>query len=278
VFGTARRESRRLASVAQLSERHPLSASREEKIRSLINLFGHRGSSEIVGGYSGIRWLGSSSRRLPVERLSAAGTVALETRTVTPDIPVPSSRFSRFNHPDQLIAIDYPENWSANPSGSAISFAPAGAIDRRSGAPQLLQGVIVNFYAPFENDVDRWNQSLERHYAPFTNRSRSRGFLEDATDDLVRHILRASPHLTAPIGSARPEAVDRSQGYSVRLSGRSPVTGEQERVTVYTWALPDDHVAYLACITPAKTAIVVERTCSRMIQSLDVNDAALHRN
>jgi hypothetical protein len=278
VFGAARRESRRLASVAKLSERHPLSASREERIRSLINLFGHRGASERIGGYSGIRWLGSSSRTLPVERRASAGNVAFEARTVAPDIAAPSSRFSRFNHPDQLVAIDHPDNWSAFPSGFAISFAPAGGmVDRKIGAPQLVQGVIVNFYAPFESEVDRWNHSLERHFAPFANRTRARGFLEDATDDLVRQILRVSPHLSAPIGSARPEAVDGSQGYSVRLSGRSPVTGEQERVTVYTWALPDDHVAYLACITPVKTATVVERTCSRMIQSLDVNDAALHR-
>jgi hypothetical protein len=56
------------------------------------------------------------------------------------------------------------------------------------------------------------------------------------------------------------------------------VTGEQERVTVYTRALPDDHVVYLACVTPFRAAVIVERTCARMIQSLRVNDAATHRH
>ncbi len=280
VFASARRESRRHATAARLASRHPLSADREDRIRSLINVFGHRGAHEIIGGYSSVRWVGGSVRRpIPATEVrSAAGSVALEPPPVMPEIPLPSSQLSRFNHPDALITIDYPSNWEAYPSGFAISFAPTTAmVERNPGAPRLLQGVIVNFYAPFENDVDRWNHSLVQHFAPFADRTRPRGFLEDATDDLVRQILGADPYLTAPTGSARSEVVDGARGYSVRLSGRSPMTGEQERVTVYTRALPDDHVVYLACVTPARVATIVERTCGRMIQSLRVNDAVMHR-
>jgi hypothetical protein len=214
-----------------------------------------------------------------LERVAAAGTVVLETPAIAPDIPAPSTRFNSFRHPDELIAIEHPDNWHAFPSGFAISFAPSsGMVERNRNSPQLVQGVIVNVYAPFENDVDRWNHSLDRHYAPFPDRTRRRGMLEDATDDLVRQILDASPYLTAPTGSARAEVVDGDRGYSVRLSGRSPLTGEQERVTIHTRALPDDHVVYLACITPTKTATIVEQACARMIQSLRVNDAAMHRH
>ena len=266
--------------IRDRSLRHPLSADREERIRSLVSVLGHRGASEVVGGYSAIRWLGqSSSRAMPVERKAAAGAVALEAPAVTPDIPDPSTRFNRFSHPDELIAIDHPDNWHAFPSGFAISFAPSsGMVERNRQAPQLVQGVIVNFYAPFENDVDRWNHSLARHYAPFADRTRPRGLLEDATDDLVRQILDASPYLSTPTGSARPEVVDGARGYSVRLGGRSPLTGEQERVTIHTRSLPDDHVVYVACVTPTRTATVVEQACSRMVQSLRVNDAATHRH
>ena len=207
IFAAARREARRHASVARLSTRHPLSADREERIRSLVSVLGHRGSSEVVGGYSSIRWLGqSSSRAMPVERVAATGTVALETPAIAPDISAPSTRFNRFTHPDELIAIDHPDNWQAFPSGFAISFAPSsGMVERDRLAPQLVQGVIVNFYAPFENDVDRWNRSLERHYAPFADRTRARGRLEDATDDLVRQILDAQPvpHRSHRLGASR---------------------------------------------------------------------------
>ena len=280
VFAAARRESRRSASAARLASRHPLSADREDRIRDLVNVFGHRGTLEIVGGYSSVRWVGGSQRHASAREMKAAGgNVALEPAPVAPEIPPPSAQFNRFNHPDALIAIDYPSNWEASTSGFAISFMPPnGVVERSGGAPQLLQGVIVNFYAPFENAVDRWNHSLEQHFAPFVDRTRPRGFLEDATDDLVRQIIAADPYLTAPTGSARPEAADGARGYSVRLSGRSPATGEPERVTVYTRALPDDHVAYMACVTPAKTATIVERTCARMVQSLRVNDAATHRH
>jgi hypothetical protein len=63
----------------------------------------------------------------------------------------------------------------------------------------------------------------------------------------------------------------------VRLRGQSPLTGEVERVTVYTRVLPDDHVVYIACVTPARYAVAMERTCSRAARSLRVNDAAAHR-
>jgi Zn-dependent protease with chaperone function len=280
VFAAARREARRHATVARLASRHPLSADREDRIRSLVNVLGHGGAHEIVGGYSSVRWMGGSSRRSILPELkTSAGSVALEPPPVMPDLPLPSPQFSRFNNPEALVAIDFPENWKAYSSGVAISFAPvAGIVERNREGPRLLQGVIVNLYAPFENDVDRWNHSLVQHFAPFVDRTRPRGFLEDATDDLVRQILGADPYLTAANGSARPEVVDGARGYSVRLSGRSPVTGEQERVTVYTRALPDDHVIYMACVTPARTASTIERACARMIQSLRVNDATPHRH
>lgn len=156
-----------------------------------------------------------------------------------------------------------------------MSFAPdGGVLEREDGAPTLLQGLIVNHYAPFEDVVERWNNSLSRHYAPFEDRTRPRGALEDATDDLIRQILSVNTWLTASTGSARPEVVDGVRGYSVRLTGRSPVTGQPERVTVYTRVLPDDHVIYMACVAPGKRASSVEKACARMVQSMRVNEAA----
>jgi hypothetical protein len=160
-----------------------------------------------------------------------------------------------------------------------MSFVPSGGVvETEDGAPSLLQGMVVNHYQPFEGDVERWNRSLERNYAPFEDRSRPRGILEDATDDLVRQIIDANSWLKAPAGSARSQQVDGMRGYSVRLRGRSPVTGEMERVTVYTRALPDDHVVYLACVAGGRAASSVERACTRMLQSLRIDDSSLHRS
>jgi acyl-coenzyme A synthetase/AMP-(fatty) acid ligase len=51
-----------------------------------------------------------------------------------------------------------------------------------------------------------------------------------------------------------------------------------ERVTVYTRALPDDHVVYLACVAGGRAASSVERACTRMLQSLRIDDSSLHRS
>jgi hypothetical protein len=141
----------------------------------------------------------------------------------------------------------------------------------------MLYGMIVNHYEPFESDTDRWDSSLRRSYTPFEDRSSRRGFLEDATDDLIRHVLSSNSYLTPRSNSARSGVIDGAAAYSILLAGRSPVTGQEERVTVYTRALPDSHVIYALCVAPGTQANVVEPTCERMVNSLRVDDAAAHR-
>ena len=277
VIATLRREKGRAAE--RINSSHPPAADRERRILNLSNVLRH-GRSEIVGGFARMRWR-TPATSLPAVPQINVSTGALEVRTTPsrPDVPLPSLQFTRFSNPDAPIEIDHPANWDAHQSGMAMSFVPSGGVvENEEGAPSLRQGMIVNYYEPFEGDVERWNRSLERNYAPFEDRSRPRGVLEDATDDLVRQIIDASAWLKAPARSARPQQVDGMRGYSVRLSGRSPVTGEMERVTVYTRALPDDHVVYLACVAGGRTAASVERACTRMLQSLRINEESLHRS
>jgi hypothetical protein len=208
-------------------------------------------------------------------RKTSTGTVAVASKPVAVDVPKPERKFARFTHPGSQLSIDHPSNWEATRSRLAVSFAPVGGvIQRADGRPHLAYGVIVNFYAPFESDVERWNNSLTRHYAPFEDRSRPRGVLEDATDDLVRQVLSSNSYLSTPTGSARTSGSD---GYLVRLSGRSPVTGQTERVSLHTRILADDQVVYLACVSPARSARAMDRVCGKMARSLRVNDAVANR-
>ena len=209
---------------------------------------------------------------------TSTGTVVTPNETVTLNIPAPSSTFSRFRHGNGFFTVDHPSNWRTYQSGLAVSIAPeGGVVELSNGQPNLLYGVIVNHYAPFEGADDRWNSSLQRSYTPFEDRTRPpRAFLEDATDDLVRQLISANTYLTAVSGSVRSEVIDGAQGYSVLLNGRSPVTGEDERVTLYTRGLPDSHVIYMVCISPARESSVMDPTCARMIRTLQVNDGAAH--
>jgi hypothetical protein len=149
-------------------------------------------------------------------------------------------------------------------------------VDTGNGQQAMLYGVIVNHYAPFEGETDRQRASREHNYTPFEDTDRRRGSLEDATDDLVRQILRSNSYLRAENRSARREQIDGASAYSVVLSGRSPVTGEEERVTVFTRSLSDDHVIYALFIVPGRDYDSLERTFSHMVRTLNVNDEAYH--
>jgi hypothetical protein len=277
ILATLRRDQPRVAEIGDFFRHHPLAPDREIRIRNLANVL-RQGRSEIVGGFNRLRWRVATAAAPRPQTLASTGNVEIRTTPAPPEIPPPSTRFTRFSNPEALVIIDHPDNWQTYQSGSAMSFAPpGGVVDIENGARNLVEGVILNAYAPFEDAVERWNRSLTRHYAPFEDRTRPRGILEDATDDLVRQILDINSHLRAPTGSARAETVEGMRGYSVRLSGRSPITGQLERITLYTRMLPDDQVIYMACIAPGRSALLMERTCARMAQSLRFNEASTSR-
>jgi Zn-dependent protease with chaperone function len=192
----------------------------------------------------------------------------------------PSSRFQRFEQRNGYFTIEHPDNWRAYApdSGYAVSFAPdGGVVDTGNGQQAMLYGVIVNHYAPFEGDTDRRQQSRKRSYAPFEDDDRWRGSLEDATDDLVRQIIRSNSYLGAQDGQARREQVDGASSLSVVLSGRSPVTGLEERVTVVTRGLSDGDVIYALCIVPGSGYDSMAQAFAHMLRTLNVNDDAFHR-
>ena len=192
----------------------------------------------------------------------------------------PSSRFQRFEQRNGLFTIEHPDNWQAYTSGSgyAVSMAPdGGVVDTGNGQQAMLYGVIVNHYAPFDGETARQAGRLERDYAPLEDAGQRRGNLEDATDDLVRQILRSNSYLQAQDGQARREQIDGASSFSVALSGRSPVTGQEEKVTVVTRNLSDGHVLYALCIAPGNDYDEVARTFTKMLRTLNVDDSAAHR-
>jgi hypothetical protein len=159
-------------------------------------------------------------------------------------------------------------------------------VDTGNGQQAMLYGVIVNHYSPFEGNTDTnrngntnrpHSNEQRRRYAPFEDGDRWSGSLEDATNDLVRQLIRSNSYLQAHDGQPRQELIDGASSFSVMLSGRSPVTGQDENVTVVTRGLPDGHVLYALCIVPGSGSQAMTRTFARMLRSLNVNDDAAHR-
>jgi len=253
--------------LEQFFSDHPPSADREARIREEAGSL-RLVQSRDVGGFDRMR--ADLRRRSPASSAVAQrweeprsqdgrrqGSGQFDVR-----VDQPSSRFQRFEQRNGFFTIEYPDNWRAyaSDSGYAVSIAPDGGIvDTGNGQQTMLYGVIVNHYAPFE-DTDR-----------------GRGSLEDATDDLVRQIIRSNSYLRAQDGQARQEEIDGASSFSVVLSGRSPLTGQEERVTVVTRGLSDGHVLYALCIVPGSGYDSMARTFTHMLRTLNVDDDAAHR-
>ncbi|HEV8365999.1 MAG TPA: M48 family metallopeptidase [Gemmatimonadaceae bacterium] len=264
---------------------HPPAADRENRIRQLAATLGPVQTHD-VGGLATIQSrlggvaVATSQTQWPTT--TSTGTVA-RPANIRVSVPAPSSRFLKFDHPSGFFSIQYPSNWRtyATTTNLAVSMAPeGGVVENTDGTPVMVYGVIINHYSPFNGEYARRSNSLQRNYAPFEDRreNATRGSLEEATDDLIYQILATNTYLTAEAGSARAEEIDGARGYSVLLSGRSPTTGEDERVTAYTRELADGHVLYALCIAPSREWNALDPVCTRMLRTLIVDDNAAHRS
>ena len=264
---------------------HPPAGDREARIRDQAGSL-QLARSRDVGGFdrmrADLRRLSPASPRVAQQLEEPRNPDSRNPDSGQYDVRVdqPSSRFQRFEQRNGFFTIEHPDNWRAyaSDSGYAVSMAPdGGVVDTGNGQQAMLYGVIVNHYAPFEGETDRQQESRQRSYAPFEDTDQWRGSLEDATDDLVRQIIRSNSYLQAQDGQARREQIDGAPSFSVALSGRSPVTGQEERVTVVTRGLTDGDVIYALCIVPGRGYDSMTRTFTQMLRTLNVNDDAFHR-
>jgi len=264
---------------------HPASSDRETRIRTQAQGLRVTQSRE-VGGFASHK---AGLRRLPPAPVAPGQPAAASNPSGSNEsgsgryevsVPPPSTNFQQFDQKSGLYTIAYPDNWRAyaSDSGYAVSIAPEGGVVQTANDQQaMLYGVIVNHYAPFEGDTQRRTGSSARSYAPFEDTDKWNGSLEDATDDLVRQLIRSNSYLRAQDGQARRELIDGATSYSVVLTGRSPLTDQQERVTVVTRGLNDRHVIYALSIVPGAGDDAMTQTFTRMLRSMTVNDEAGHR-
>ena len=264
---------------------HPASADREARIRSQAAGLRVNEARE-VGGFAGLK--ANLKRVKTASATPGQQVVADNNQSTTPHdggpydvrVPQPSTTFQQFDQRNGLYTIAYPDNWRTYGSNSsyAVSIAPdGGVVETANGQQAMLYGVIVNHYAPFEGETTRRSGSTTRSYAPFEDNDKWGGSLEDATDDLVRQLIRSNAYLQAQEGHARRELIDGAASYSVILTGRSPVTGQDEHVTVVTRGLPDGHVLYALSIVPGSGNAAMTQTFTRMLRSMTVDDEAAHR-
>jgi hypothetical protein len=209
----------------------------------------------------------------PAGRSGSAGEVRVDR---------PSSTYRAFEQRTGFFRIDVPENWVAHEPahGYGVTLAPEGGlVDTGSPERNLVYGMIVNHYDPIERDTDRFgsrSSGLGSAYIERDGRYVSSTHLATATDDLVAQILKSNRSLQVVPGSQRTDTLSGQAALSVVLSGRSDITGAEERVTVFTRELKDDDVIYALVIAPGRDYYQLAGTFNHMIDSLQVNDRAVH--
>jgi beta-barrel assembly-enhancing protease len=269
------RAGREPSKVEQFFSSHPSPSNRSKRIHEEARLLPQRGRAAPVGDFR--RLQASLAALPPASSMQAlASGQGPGSRRPTGDervgqvsIDRPSSRFRNYEQRNGLFRIQYPENWKPYESDNAIGVTllpERGAVQTNQG-PQIVYGVIVGHYVPFEGSITDPRQRENRN---------SRDRLEAATQDFVNQMGQTNAHLrvSQPV---RREKMDGQDTLSVVLSGNSPVTGQQEQVTLFTRELADRHIVYCLLIAPARSYEELKPTFQKMIGSLRVEEDAEHR-
>lgn len=255
---------------------HPAPVDREARVRQEAARLPRANGSRAAGGLLPVKAAlrseppaVSMKQVAPVQSAPPAGPVAQRGPV---RIEPPSPRSKTFTQRAGLFSVDYPDNWKLYeaPQGYGVTIVPpGGVVEAAPGEPSIVCGMVINHYVPFEGSVDDRSGAS----GPLAGRSR----LEDATNDLVRQTIHANPHLSPQRGSARRVAVAGGEGISIDLSGRSPATGDEERVRAVTRELPDGHVLYALTVVPGRAASALTPALDRMISTLRLERGGSHR-
>ena len=272
-------QDRNPGKVAQFFSSHPAPANRAANINEEIELLDVN-PIRPIGGFAQVKSeLGRMRPAASMQQIAQGQSAPAPAprsgsgndRSV-PEIKIdgPSADFSVFAQRDGLFEIGYPDNWriyEAN-QGYGVIIAPEGGyVDAGGREPDLISGVIVNHYDPFENESSDSDRLVEGNSS-----------LVRATNDLLGTILETNRELTMVRDSGRTNRLDGAPSLSVVLSGRSPVTRQEERVTLFTREVDDDHIIYALFIAAERDYERLNETFNRMISSLMVSTNATHRS
>jgi Zn-dependent protease with chaperone function len=289
MFAMLRREQGRDPSKLQnFFSDHPSPANREARVTQEARLLGPVRTTAPVGGLETAQ---GDLRRMP--RAQTMGQIAQAASgsgqagsgqstgsTGSGQVPSqqagverPSTRMRTFRQRGDFFQIQYPENWrvAESSNGHGVTILPnGGAVRTSNGQDVLVYGVVINHYEPFGGSVG--NVFTDRQ-EPVTGRQ---GSLEQATNDLANQLVQANDHLRVVRNSTKRQTIEGARALSVVLAGVSPVTRVEERVTVFTRALPDGHVIYALFIAPAQNYSELSNTFQKMVSSLRVNENSAH--
>ncbi len=160
-------------------------------------------------------------------------------------VPAPANSYRGVRGGD-LFRTSVPANWQAVTANSSIKFVPENAYGQVRGQTVFTHGVELGVARAASRD------------------------LNDATNALLNALAQGNPDLRQV---SQPRAVRLAQrsGIGHMLSNRS-ITGEEERVGVYTSFLADGNLFYVLTIAPRDEYGRYDQAFERVLGSLRLND------
>jgi hypothetical protein len=157
-------------------------------------------------------------------------------------VEYPSTRYRTYSS-GNWISMSVPSNWREFAGQSGITFAPDGGY----GDQGITHGAMVGVVPSGSSSLD------------------------DATERYVQQLLSGNSYLRQR-GSFIRTTVGGRQAYTTQLTGRSPITGQNEVVTVYSTMLRNGDLVYIAAVAPENDSPAYSSAFRTMVNSIRLND------
>ncbi len=157
-------------------------------------------------------------------------------------VALPSTR-TRAISSSSAVQMSIPNNWQEFPNGNELWIAPAGAY----GNQGITHGALVGVVRPQSNN------------------------LAQATEDYISGILQGNDYLSLRSNATRTNISGRT-AYATVLSGRSPITNQNEVATVFTTQLRSGDLFYVVAVSPENESSRYNSAFRNMIGSIRLND------
>jgi predicted Zn-dependent protease len=256
----------RIARIRKEEQLVRVSGTAPENVAELQNVQGH------LRGYGAARTSGEIARQAattPTRGRATNGGMASAGSSVI-NVEAPSSSMKTYVNPTRLYSVSIPSNWQVYQQGNTgVTFAPQGGIGNANGQSDVVVGAIINHYDPFGNVQSNGLRGSSSGGGYMGNVT-----LQDATEDLIATVQRSSPYLQVINGSRKQLRVNSGTALSAALRGRDPNTNLDERITVVTRQLSDEHLVYMLFITPERDASRYSNVLNTMAGSLQVSNAS----
>jgi hypothetical protein len=223
--------------------------------------------AELRSVQSRMRGYGAAPTMAQISRTGPATAVQSRTRAAgnssINNVQGPSSSYRSYTSRSGVYRISYPANWQiVGESSTGVTMGPPGGVGTANGRTEVVYGAIINHYDPYGNEQSHsFNNTISA---------------EEATNELISALQQSSPYLRVVSGSAGRFRMSGGTALAAAMRGVDPQTGIDERVTLVTRQLADEHLLYLLFVTPERDAANYRGVLEAMVGSMQIDPQHRH--